>query len=232
VRSTVLAGARSFLAGALSFGLLSLPTFGASERALGVVVTANHAKLDNASASTGADVFSGDQLVTQGGGSMRLSLGPSQIYLLADSSATVDPDGSRVQARINIGTMGFSTSTPAQLEISTPLGMIRGADSSPIFGRVVVVSARKMRVSSYEGTLVVTDETGERKVIAKGETYEATAAGDADPPGADNPPAKGVTGTGVNWAHVLDVAIPLTVAGVVACAAWSVSPSGTGCWNQ
>jgi hypothetical protein len=230
VRSIVPVGARSCLAVMLACSLLNLPAMAASEKPLAVVVTADHARLDNAAATIGADVFSGDALVTDRGGSLRLTAGSSQVYLLSASSATLVPHDGRVQTRVNLGTVGFSTSTPGQLEIQTPLGLIRGADSKAIFGQVSVVSPTKMRVSSYEGTLVVADATGAEKTIEAGETYEASLT--PEPKGDNNPPPKGVTGTGINWSHVADVAIPLMAAGVLACALWPESPSQLGCWNN
>ena len=226
MRSIVPVGARFSSAVVLALALLGLPALAATEKPLGVVLTAEHARLDNASATIGADVFSGDALVTDRGGSMRVTIGPSQVYLLSASSATLEPDASRVQTKVNIGTVGFSTSSPAQLEIQTPLGTIRGADNRPIFGQVSVVSASQMRVSSYEGTLAVTDATGAEKLIAAGETYDATLAADS----GDNPPQKAVK-PGINWKHVAAIAIPLIAAGVLSCALWPESWSSMGCWN-
>lgn len=227
MHSIVPAGIRLTLVIILALAVMSLPAVAASEKPLGVVLTADHARLDNVRAAIGADVFSGDALVTDRGGSMRLTVGPSQVYLLSASSATLEPDASRVQARVSIGTVGFSTSSPAQLEIQTPLGMIRGADSKPIFGQVSVLSATRMRISSYEGTLSVTDSTGATKLILPGETWDATLGNDSN---GSNPPPTGVGGTGINWKHVAYVVIPLATAGILACALWPVSPSGTGCW--
>lgn len=228
MRSIVPAGARSCLAVILAFGLLNLPAMAASEKPLAVVLTADHARLDNASATIGADVFSGDALVTDAGGSLRLTVGPSQVYLLSSSSATLVPHDSKVRARVNRGTLGFSTPAPGQLEVQTPLGLIRGADAKPIFGQVSVLSPTKIIVSSYEGTLVVADASGAEKTIQPGETYEGTLA--PEPKAADNPPVQGVSGGGVNWSTVAKYAIPLAAAGVLACALWPESQSSLGCW--
>jgi len=230
VRSIAPAGARSCLAVILAVGLLNLPAFAASEKPLAVVLTADHARLDNVGATTGADVFAGDALATEQGGSLRLTVGASQVYLLSASSATLAQHDSSVQTRVSLGTVGFSTSAPQQLEIQTPLGLIRGSDAKTIFGQVTVLSPTRMRISSFEGTLVVSDATGAEKIIAPGETYEATLA-PADPKADDNPPPKGVTGAGINWKHVMEVAIPLVAAGLVACAVWPESDSTTGCWH-
>lgn len=229
VRSIVPVGAR-FLVAAVTFGLLNFPAWAASEKPLGVILTAENARLDNAKATIGADVFSGDALVTEDRGSVRVTVGSSQVYLLADSSGMLMPNQDRVQARVDIGTMGFSSTAPAQLEVRTPLAVIRGADGNPIFGQVTVLSAYRVRISAFKGTLRVADNNGGERTIAAGETYEASEP-DPNPHPSDNPPPKGVTGAGVNWSHVLDVAIPAAAAGVLSCALWSESGSNMGCWN-
>jgi hypothetical protein len=195
-----------------------------------MVVAADHASLDHANAATGASVYSDDALVTEQGGSLRLSVGPSQIYLLSLSSASLEPRDDKVQARVDRGTLGFSTARPAQLEIQTPLGLVHGADANPIFGQVSLVNPSTVRISSYEGTLVVEDVNGVQKTIAQGETYEGTLVAESSG-GQNNPPKKGVTGAVVNWSHVLEVGIPIVAAGVLACWLYPESPSKMGCWN-
>ena len=121
------------------------------------------------------------------------------------------------------GTLGFSTARPNLLEINTPVGVVHGADAKPIFGQVSILSPSTLRISAYEGTLIVEQPNGERKTIAQGETYEATLVSDASG-GDDNPPKKGVTGAAVNWSHVLWVGIPIVAAGFVSCWLYPESP--------
>ena len=158
----------------------------ASSKPLGMVVATDHARLDNANAAIGADIYSGDALATDVGGSLRMKVGPSQVYLLSASSATLVPQENRVQAKVEHGTVGFSTASPEQLEIGTPLGVIRGANSQRVFGQVAVLSATKMQISAYEGTLLVVAANGEQKTIQQGQTYEATLAADPEPGGGQN----------------------------------------------
>lgn len=209
--------------------LLSIPAMAAGEKPLGVVLTADHATLDNASATMGADVFPGDALVTTVGGSMRVTMGPSQIYLLATTSASLEPGEGHVQARVNIGVMGFSTTAPAQLVVQTPLGSIRGADAKPIFGQVAVASATKLRVTSFKGNLVFTDSSGEQRLIAAGETYDASADDQ------DQPPSQGgvipAVHHPVDFKKAAEIAAPFIAAGFIACWLWPESPDHMGCWN-
>ncbi len=211
-------------------GLVNLPLMAAASKALGMVVAADHAYLDHANAATGASVYSDDALVTEQGGSLRLSVGASQIYLLSLSSASLEPRDDKIEARVDRGTMGFSTARPSQLQIQTPLGVVRGADANPIFGQVSLLSPSKLRISSYKGTLVVEDINGGQKMIAQGETYEGTLVSDASG-GDDSQPKRARTGAVVNWSHVLRVGIPVVAAGFLACWLYPESPSKMGCWN-
>jgi hypothetical protein len=219
VRSNILAGARSCLIACLVVGLLNLPApaMAASSKPLGTVVATDHARLDTADAAIGADIYSGDALTTAAGGSLRMKVGPSQVYLLSSSSATLVPRENGVQAKVEHGSVGFSTPSPEQLEIGTPLGVIRGANSQHIFGQVVVLSATKMQISAYEGTLLVVAANGEQKTISQGETYEATLAA-PEPGGGQN--RQGVGGNGINWKHVAFVAGVAGVVGVTSYLIW------------
>jgi hypothetical protein len=219
VRSNILSGARSCVIAFVIVGMLNLPVMAASSKSLGMVVSADHASLDNAKAAIGADIYSGDALATDANGSMRVKVGPGQVYLLSGSSATLIPQENKVQAKVEHGTMGFSTSSPEQLEIGTPLGVIRGSDSQRVFGQVAVLSPTKMQISSYAGTLLVTALNGEQKTIEEGQTYEATLAA-AEPGGGQN--QAGVGGTGINWKHVATVAVVAGAVGGTALALWLV----------
>lgn len=230
VRSIVLSGARSCLVAFLAFGLLNMPAMAAGEKPLGMVVTADHARLDNAKAAIGADVYSGDSVVTDQGGSLRLKVGAGQLYLLSQSSATFEPRDNKIQARLDRGTMGFSSSTSGQLQIETPMGLVRSADGQPIFGQVSVISAGKVRISSFEGTLLL-ERDGRETTIAQGEVYDATLA--ADPQSGSPPPSgagSGGGGSGISASTVAKIAIPLAIAGLLACGLYPESDSSTGCF--
>jgi hypothetical protein len=218
VRSNVLAGARSCLIACLVVGMLNLPVMAASAKPIGMIVIADHAKVDTADAAIGADVYSGDALSTEMGGSLRMKVGASQVYLLSSSAATLVPEDNKVRAKITQGTLGFSTSSPDQLEIGTPLGIIRGEDSQRVFAQIAVLSPTKMQISAYEGALLVIAPNGDRKTIEQGETYEATLA--APEPGGGGQNQYGVGGSGINWKHVAFVAGVAAVLGGVSFAIW------------
>jgi hypothetical protein len=198
VRSIVL-GARSCLVAILCFGLLNLPTMAASAKPLGMVVLAENARLDNARAVKGADLYPGDALVTDVGGSLRIRVGASQVYLLSSTSAMLAQVENKVRAKVERGTLGFSTAASDRLEVETPLGVVRGTDGQHVFGQVVVLSAKEMRVTSYEGTLFV-ETNGLVKTIGQGQTYDATLVANSDPGAPQGP--NGAGRSGINWTRV------------------------------
>lgn len=218
MRSIVLAGARSGLVALLIATLASFPVTAASAKPLGVVVTAENARLDSTGAVNGAAVYSGDVLATDTGGSLRLRIARSQMYLLSSTAATLLQQENVVQAKLDRGTLGFSMPAPGELEIGTPLGIIRAADGQHVFGQVIVLSPSRMQISAYEGTLVVAAGAGPKKIIAPGETYEATLAADAG--AADDAGPKGVGSEGIRWKRVIGVAIVAGAAGIAAAIIW------------
>jgi hypothetical protein len=219
VRSIVLAGARSCLLAFLIVALLNLPVTAAGARPLGMVVMAENARLDNASAAKGADLYPGDALATESGGSLRLKIGASQVYLLASTAATLLQQENKVQAKVDHGTLGFSMPAPGPLEIGTPLGVIRAASGQRILGQVAVLSPTRMQVSAFEGALVVAASAGPEKTIQPGETYEATLVPDASPAALPQSSA-GVGSEGINWKRVAEVAIPAGAAAIAATWIW------------
>ncbi len=207
MRSTVIASARSCLIGFLAASLLNLPTMAAGAPAVGMIAETQNAFLSGAAAERGVDIYPGDTLTTQPGGSVRLAVGSSQMYLMSSTEATMEPDGTAVRAKMDRGTIDFS-SAPGQIEIETPLGVVRGDGHSRTFGQVAVVNPTTIQVSAVEGNLLVAGVDGVTKNIAAGETYEASFEPAAGP---DNgPPVQGVGGPRhIRWHRIIAAAIIL-----------------------
>jgi hypothetical protein len=204
VRSTVIAGARSCLIGILAATLLNLPVTAAGAPSVGMIVSSDDAMLSNAAATRGVDVYPGDTLTTLSDGSLRFASGPNQIYLLESSQAVMSRAGKAIRASVNHGTVDFS-GTPGQLEIQTPLGIVRGTGNDRSYGQVAIYSPTEIKVSAYEGELLVADIDGNPKKIPAGETYIATL----EPAGGPTDP--GILGVGrprkINWRRVAAAAV-------------------------
>lgn len=219
------ASARLGLVTLVSACLLQAPVQAGAAKPLGVVVTAENALLGNTAAATGVDLFSGDTLVTQENGSIRASAGPSQVYLLASSSATLLQQADEVRAKLDHGTLGFSTDQPARLDIETPLGVVRGANGQPIFGQVAVLSPSRVRISSFKGSLLMKTPDGAERSIAPGETYEASLSPTT---GASDAGIQGVgKGSSFDWKKLIGPAI--IIGGAATAAAWIYDEQSESC---
>lgn len=172
--------ARHILLAVLIAGMLDMPAWAASQKPLGLVIQAQSAQVDNAVAAIGTTVYSGDAVETQSGGSLRLRLGSSQLYLMASSAATLAQNAATPQVHVLRGTVGMSTIAPDQLELQTPLGIVRAANGQAAYGQVRIVSPQELVITSYRGDLLI-DRDGEERTIEAGKSYDVTLEANAEP---------------------------------------------------
>lgn len=185
--------ARLCLVVLLVTSLLDIPAFAAAEKPLGMVIQAQEAQLDNAKLEVGTSIYGGDTVVTDVGGGVRLKMGGSQMYLLADSAATLSQNAAVVHAVVARGTVGFSSNGADNVELEIPEGILRAANGQPAYGQVTILSAQEVVISAYRGALVL-DNDGELHTIPAGKNYRVTMELDQSdqqaPPastGGDNP---------------------------------------------
>lgn len=183
--------ARYCLVVVLVTGLLDIPGFAANEKALGLVLQAQEASLDNAKLAIGTSVYAGDTVETDTGGTLRLKMGTNQLYLLASSAATLAQNAAIVHAVVGHGTVGFSSTGSDKIELEIPEGILRAADGQPAYGQATILSPQEVVISAYRGTLVL-DNDGELHTIPAGKSYRVTMEPEpAVTPAAQN--AEGVT---------------------------------------
>jgi len=175
---------RCFLIAMIIAGLLNIPAFAANEKPLGLVTQAQDAQIGNAKVAVGTNIFPGDSLATEIGGTLRMKVGTSQLYLLSASSATLAQDTDMVHAVVGRGTVGFSSNGTDKLELEIPEGIVRAADGQPAYGQVTITGPQEVVISAYRGALIL-DNDGDIHMIAAGKSYRvtmdedpATAAGD------------------------------------------------------
>jgi hypothetical protein len=166
--------ARLCLVVLLVTSLLDIPAFAAAaEKPLGMVIQAQEAQLDNAKLQVGTSIYGGDTVVTDAGGGVRLKLGGSQLYLLADSAATLSQNAAVVHAVVARGTVGFSSNGADNVELEIPQGILRAANGQPAYGQVTILSAQEVVISAYRGALVL-DNDGDLHTIPAGKNYRVT----------------------------------------------------------
>lgn len=171
---------RHFVTALLIVGMLYMPANAATEKPLGLVIQAQLAHLDSADAAIGTTVYSGDALDTQEGGTLRLKVGASQLYLLSGSAATFARSESGALVNVIHGTVGIFSVNPNQIELETPLGNIRAAKGTSAYGQVRIAGPEEMIVSAYKGTLVI-DCDGEEHTVEAGKSYDVTLMADPEP---------------------------------------------------
>lgn len=207
MRVKFLNAVRSTLIGFVISGLAGLPAMAAGARPLGVVVTADKAHLSGATASIGADVFTGELLETEPNGTLRLKFGATQLYLDPASNVVLGQEANPLRVILNKGTVGFSSNVANQFEVQTPVGMVRSADGQRAFGEVSIVGPNKILVAAYHGSLVVSG-AGIERTVTEGTAYNVTLSPDPEPAGAN--PSPGSPQRAYNTGHG-----PLIFTGVV-----------------
>jgi hypothetical protein len=178
--------AASVFVALLAVGLCTLPARASSEKPLGVIAQAQHAHLDNANAATGASFYAGDTFATENGGTLRLRVGTTQVYLLASSAVTIGQDSGGTLITLTRGTAGFSSPSSGQLGLDTPAGIIRGTEGKPAYGQVTITGPAEMIVSAYRGDLIL-DNEGELHTIPEGKAYRVVIQDSQEPTTGNNP---------------------------------------------
>jgi hypothetical protein len=185
--------ARSFIATVLVIGLLDIPALAATAKPLGLVVQAREALLDESNLAVGTTVYPGDTVQTDEGGTLRLKLGASQLYLLSSSAASFSQKENVVRATVGRGTVGFSSNGSNDVELVIPQGILRAANGQA-YGQVTITSPQEVVISAYRGALIL-DNDGELHTIPAGKTYRVSidlepAAQPASPNGRSQDPGQ------------------------------------------
>ena len=167
--------ARPVLVALLSAGLLNISTMAAAGKPLGMVVTCRERPSGYANATMGTNVFAGDYLETDPGGTLRIKIGANQVYLSSASSAILMEDQNKIRRKAHARNDWLFFPGFGHFEIVTPVGTVRGADGKPAFGEVTLISPQKILVAAYHGSVVVSNGTTER-TIAEGDAYNVSLA--------------------------------------------------------
>jgi hypothetical protein len=149
-----------------------MPAVGASsnQKPLGKVAEADRAYLGGACALNGATIYAGDVVETDKQGTLRLSLGKGQLYLSASSSASLEEHAGLASVTLARGSATFSMPDPAQFELETPAGVLRGSGRNASRGQVVITKPSEIVVSASHGDLVL-DNDGQFYTIPEGKSY-------------------------------------------------------------
>ncbi|HTZ73825.1 MAG TPA: hypothetical protein VMB47_07890 [Candidatus Aquilonibacter sp.] len=204
--------AAACLAVALAAAMAALPVMGAGEQPLGMVIQAQDSHLGGALAAAGANVYPGDGLSTDPGGTLRLKVGSGQIYMLSESEVRLAQANGAVQAIVNRGVVGFSASSSGGMELQTPEGVLRAANGKSAYGQVALTSPTEMTVTSFNGDLVL-DYYGDVHPIPSGSSYSVSL----EPGPGPQPTPQGPAGSGAP-SHAINTHIVTRIIAVAALA--------------
>lgn len=151
---------------------------------LGVVTQASDASLGSGPVSIGASIYDGDSLSTDAEGALTVRGGVTMLYLARESRmilhALATHSGGR-EARLAAGTVVFSASQSAALEIVADDARIRPTADTPTVGQITVIGPKILYVYARQGALSFSYED-ETELIPEGKSYRVML----DPPNDDS----------------------------------------------
>lgn len=175
---------RACLISALIGTLISGPLQASSTKPLGTITQAQATWIDKSVAAVGTTVYPGDTLKTDDTGSIRMRAGLAQLYMMSASEARLEAAGKGIRASLLKGTAGFSSGASDTVEFNALGVEIHSLDGQPAHGRVSIVGANELVVTSFRGPFEVSYD-GDTHAIADGSSYRLTLAEANDKPGAE-----------------------------------------------
>jgi hypothetical protein len=162
---------RGIAASVLCTTLWIAPVWGAPPSALGIIVSADHARLGGASSLTsGTTVFGGDKLTTEETGSVQVRVGAARLVLSKSTIATIGQEQGSPSATLASGTAVFSTANSKDFALRVATAVIRPLNDEATVGQVTVLGPKELTVRSTRGSLTITVEDDSR-VIPEGAAY-------------------------------------------------------------
>jgi len=213
---------RSLMSGILvavlaqSPALMAAPPVAASAPAMGVILQAARANVDNGAATVGSTVFDGDLLEAERDGVLRVRFGSSQAAIIAGGAVLVHQSADGFTANLTRGEVVLSSGQGQKFSLLADGATIQPNTSEPTVAQVTWVSPKELRVMSRKGILQVSlgDES---KTVAEGVSYRMVIDPAAAAASKSGPPPQGAQATGSNTFlfFLLGAAVTAVVVGVV-----------------
>ena len=163
----------TFLLGVAIAALSCVPVAVAQQQVMGVVIAAQNAQIGGVAASVGTNVYAGDALSTDIGGTLRLKVAAGQVYLEAATDADLEMVDGVPQATLTRGTLGFTTAPSSEFQVQTPAGLVRTVGSAAVYGQISIVSPKELLITANAGDLEI-DRACETHEIHSVSTYRVT----------------------------------------------------------
>jgi len=146
---------RRILAMTLAFLLtgISLPAQPTGTSVLGVVTQATAAHFNASKVSVGATIYDGDRLSTESEGLLQFRGAGALLYLPGLSGVTLHGLPNGTQAQLRTGSLVFSTSKAAAMEILADEAFLRPAADGPTVAQVTIVGPKELQITARRGAL-------------------------------------------------------------------------------
>jgi hypothetical protein len=220
-----MAGTQRLLAIAMAF-LLGGNSGSGKADALGMVVLADHARLDSEAATEGTTIYDGDRLSTDAAGSMRFMVGEAIVYLPDQSCVTLHKGASgtpkKFEAELVSGKVVLSVAAGTGGEIVASSARIRPIAETRGVVEVGIIGPHELIVFARRGPAQISYH-GETETIPEGKSYRVmlnpSDGGASEEQGPKNPRKGGK-------ALMVIAVAGLTAAGVALL--WRGSGKGSG----
>jgi hypothetical protein len=150
---------KSGLAVILATALCAVPGIAApassSSAPLGMVLQADRAQVGANVSSSGATIYEGDRLETDGDGTLRARLGGPQIYLRPNTAAEVHGLSNGFSASLMYGTVAVSSGKGQAFELLANGAKIRPAGDQATVAQVSWINAKELLLTSNHGAIEV-----------------------------------------------------------------------------
>jgi hypothetical protein len=163
---------RRILATTLAFLLtgISLPAQPAGTSVLGVVTQATAAHFNASKVSVGATIYDGDRLSTESEGLLQFRGAGALLYLPGLSGVTLHGLANGTQAQLRTGSLVFSTSKAAAMEVLADEAFIRPVADGPTVAQITILGPKELEITARRGALTFSYRN-ETEKIAEGTAY-------------------------------------------------------------
>jgi hypothetical protein len=159
---------------------------------LGVVTQSSRGHFNASQVTSGATVFDGDVLSTEAEGALQVHSGAARLYLPGQSAIALHGIPNGAQAQLRMGTVVFSASKAAAMEVLADDALIRPMADGPTIAQVTVVGPKELQIAARRGDLEFSYH-GETEKIPGGASYRILldSSEPAAKPFPQQPPVKG-----------------------------------------
>ena len=165
---------RRTLATMLVFLLASIPLPGQTA-SLGVITQSSGGHINNAVASVGTTIYTGDRVATDANGTLSLRSGSVQLVLSEDSAMLLNHDDSGLTPTLQRGSVAFRVESGAAFRIGAADVRVRPQSPALTVGQMTLENCAVLVTSRVQALEVTAGK--ETKIVEEGKSYRVLLRG-------------------------------------------------------